>query len=127
MTLEKAKVKAFAYNTDEPMEFAGKFEALVETKKRYTTSTFYVTNHRNSGCLLSVESVQDLKLVRLHLIAVSSPAAHKIQPTKVDTKDQQFQEIVNLHSNVITRVGKFKDNQIKLNIYKEVVPIAQPQ
>ena len=37
MTLEKAKIKAFAYNTDEPVEFARKFEALDETKIRYTT------------------------------------------------------------------------------------------
>ena len=86
-----------------------------------------MTKQYNSGCLLSAESAQDLKLIRLHLNHVNSPAACNIQPIKIDTKDQQIQEIVNSHLNVLTGIGKFKDNKINLNIHKEVVTIAQPQ
>ena len=108
VALEKAKIKAFAYNTDEPVGFAGKFEALIETQKHYTTSTFYVTKGNSGGCLLSAESAQDLKLISFHLSTVSTSDARKIQPVNIDTKDQAIKEIVNSHSNVFAGIGTFK-------------------
>ena len=97
--------------------------------RQKTLHNFNILSDRkhNSGCLLSAESAQDLKLISLQLNAVSSPAAPKIQPIEIDSKDQQIQEIVNSHSNVFTGIGMFKDSKIKLNIDEETVPISHPQ
>ena len=40
VTLKSAKTKAFAYNQFEPVNFLGKFEAVVETRKRMTVAPF---------------------------------------------------------------------------------------
>ena len=125
--LERTKTKAFAYNTDTPVEFIGKFEALVETKKHYTIATFYVTKDQDSGCLLSAESAQDLKLISLHLNKVTSLEQQEVQTVNIDTKDKKIRDIVNKHVKVFTEIGKFKDHCITLNIDKEVIPVAQPQ
>ena len=41
--LNSRNVKAYPYNSDKPVEMAGKFDALVETKRIHTATTFYVT------------------------------------------------------------------------------------
>ena len=41
VTLKSTKTKAFAYNQSEPVNFLGKLEAVVETRKRMTVATFY--------------------------------------------------------------------------------------
>ena len=46
--LEKTSVKVYPYNSNNPVKLLGKFEATVETKKRITVATFYVTEG-NSG------------------------------------------------------------------------------
>ena len=102
VTLEKAKIKVFVYKSDELVELAGKFEALIETQKHYTFSTFHVTKENSSGCLLSAESAQDLKLISLHLSTVSTSDERKIQPVNIDTKDQKIEEIVNSQPNFFT-------------------------
>ena len=125
--LERTKTKAFAYNSDRPVEFSGKFEALVETKKHYTTATLYVTKDQDSGCLQNAESAQDLKLISLHLNKVTKQETQEVQTVNVDTKDEKIRDIVNKHTQVFTGIGKFKDHCIALNIDKEVIPVAQPQ
>ena len=125
--LERTKTKAFAYNADTPVEFIGKYEALVETKKHYTIATFYVTKGHDSGCLLSSESAQDLKLISLHLNKVTQQKKQEVQTVNIDTKDEKIRDIVNKHPEVFTGIGKFKDHCITLNVDKEVIPVAQPQ
>ncbi len=41
--LRTTNIKAFAYTGKKPVKFMGKFEALIETRKRVTVATFYVT------------------------------------------------------------------------------------
>ena len=64
--LKSANVKAYPYNSDKPAEMAGKFDALVETKRKYTATTFYVTQD-SGGCLLSFKTAQELGLISSHL------------------------------------------------------------
>ena len=47
--LSKTKIKAFPYDSREPVEFTGKFDATVETKRCIAVATFYVTKTANSG------------------------------------------------------------------------------
>ena len=53
--LQPTKAKAYAYNNTTPVKFLGKFEAAIETKRRYAVATFYVVQDAKStgGCLLS--------------------------------------------------------------------------
>ena len=66
ISLHKTNVKAYTYNATKPVRFLGKFDALVETRRRCATCTFYVVSNHNSGCLLSSHTAQDLGLVCLH-------------------------------------------------------------
>ncbi|CAB3991765.1 PREDICTED: uncharacterized protein LOC107336737 [Paramuricea clavata] len=58
--LKQTNTKAFRYNTTQPVKFLGKFEAVVETRKRLSVAMFYVVKGQNSGKLLSLATAQDL-------------------------------------------------------------------
>ena len=69
--LSKTKIKAFPYDSREPVEFIGKFDATVETKRRIAVATFYVTKTANSRNLLSSDTAQELNLISLHVNKVA--------------------------------------------------------
>ena len=69
--LRPTNIKAFAYNSPKPVKFLGKFDAVIETKKRVAIATFYVAKGTNSGNLLSLSTAQDLGLISLHLHKLS--------------------------------------------------------
>ena len=52
VNLKKANIKAFAYHAENPSKFAGKFEEIIETRKRVTVATIYVAKTPNSGNLI---------------------------------------------------------------------------
>ena len=56
VTLKPTNTKAFAYNQSEPVNFLGKFDAVVKTRKRMTVATVYVVQGQNSGDLLSLST-----------------------------------------------------------------------
>ena len=114
VTLKSTKTKAFAYNQSEPVNFLGKFEAVVETRKRMTVATFYVVQGQNSGNLLSLSTAQDLGLVTLHINPVS-------------TKDAALDSIIGKHQSVFHGLGKLKGTTVKLDIDKSITPKALPQ
>jgi len=120
ISLHKTNVKAYTYNATKPVRFLGKFDALVETRRRCTTCTFYVVSNHNSGCLLSSHTAQDLGLVSLHLNQIQKKLS-------VKTSDKAVQKIVNMYPEVFTGVGKLKGHSLTLNIDPEVIPQAQPQ
>ena len=114
--LKKTNIKAFAYMSDKPVRFIGKFEAIVETRKRVTVATFYVANKPDSGNLISALTAQELGLISLHV--------HSISPS---TGDKKIDQILHQHANVFHGLGKLKGEQIKLNIDASYPPKAQPQ
>ena len=61
LTLTRTKVKAFG--SDHPVDLSGKFEAVVESKKRMTVATLYVTVQEN-GSLLSCNTSVELGLIQ---------------------------------------------------------------
>ena len=113
--LKPTNIKAFAYTATKPVQFVGKFEAVIETRKRVTVATFYVTKTTDSGNLISFQTAKELGLISLHLHKVSS------------TNDNKLDAILNKHANVFNGLGKLKGDKIKLNIDKEHTPKAQPQ
>ncbi|CAB3996492.1 PREDICTED: uncharacterized protein LOC107336737 [Paramuricea clavata] len=106
--------KAFAYNTKSPVEFLGKFEAVIETRKRISVATFYIAKAANCGNLLSLSTAQELGLISLHL-------------DKLTSKDAALENILQKHSKVFSDLGKLKGEKVKLDIDKTKIPKAQPQ
>ena len=92
----------------------GKFEALIETRKRVTVATFYVVKTPDSGNLISSTTAQDLGLISLHINKLSN------------TKDKKLDKILTKHATVFEGLGKLNDVTIKLNIDPEQTPKTQP-
>ena len=114
VTLQRTNTKAFAYNQSEPVDFLGKFEAVVATRKRMSVATFYVVKGQNSGNLLSLSTAQDLGIITLHI-------------NNVSTKDAALDNIIAKHKSVFNGLGKLKGTAVKLDIDKTVTPKALPQ
>ena len=114
ITLNRTNTKAFAYNTTSPVEFLGKFEGVIETRKRISVATFYVAKGKNCGNLLSLSTAQDLGLVSLNI-------------DKLTSKDAALENILQKNSKVFSGLGKLKGGKIKLDIDKTQTPKAQPQ
>ena len=62
----------------EPVKFQGKFEAVIETRKRIAVATFYVAQTSNSGNLTSATTAQDLGLISLHVNKLTESKDAKI-------------------------------------------------
>ena len=92
VTLNRTNTKAFAYNTKSPVEFIGKFESVIETRKRVSVATFYVAKGANCGNLLSLSTAQDLGLVSLHI-------------DKLTSNDTALENILQKNSKVFSGLG----------------------
>ena len=115
MALSRTNTKAFAYNTNSPVEFLGKFEAVIERRKRMTVATFYVAKGERCGNLLSLTTAQELGLVSIHV-------------DKITTKDTRVLEnIFQKNKEIFTGLGKLNGEEIKLDIDQTKIPKAQPQ
>ena len=109
IALTRTKTKAFAYDTTSPVEFVGKFDAVIETKKRISVATFYVTKAENCGNLLSLTTAQELGLISLHI-------------DKLTSEDAAIENIVQKNSEVFSGLGKLKGEKIKLDIDETKTP-----
>ena len=123
VTLRNTNTQAYAYSNKTPVDFLGKFETIIEIKRRYTVGVFYVVNEYDSACLLSSQTAQELGLISLHLNKIKST------PNIVNEtiKDAKLSQPLSKHKEVFTGLGKLKGHMVKLNIDKEITPTAQPQ
>ena len=53
INLQKTHVRAYPFNSSEPVQMTGKFDTLIESRKRLTVATIYVTA-QDGGRLLSI-------------------------------------------------------------------------
>ena len=67
--LAKTNIKAYAFNSTDPVKMTGKFTTTVESRRKITVATIYVTE-ANGGCLLSANTAEELGLISLHLNTV---------------------------------------------------------
>ena len=121
--LLETRAKAFPYSSSKPVTFKGKFQAVIETKKRYAVATFFVINSSNSGNLLSAQTAQELGLISLNLCKLAANNT----PNLPQKQDKALTSIVNKYSNVFNGLGKLKHQQITLNIDETVQPTAEAQ
>ena len=125
--LQKTHIKAYPFNSTAPVRMKGKFQTLVESRKRITVATIYVTAE-DGGCLLSNDTAQELGLISLHLNQIETTKTSQNKPTTgLSVTDKTVRSIINKHSKVFQDVGKLKNRQIELIVDKSVKPIAQRQ
>jgi hypothetical protein len=126
ITLRKTRIKAYPFNGTVPVKMKGKFQTTVESRKKITVATIYVTE-ADGGCLLSANTAEDLGLITLHLnhIKVTKPNSQAAQQGNIP--DKGVQRIVNKHSSVFQGQGKLRNKQIELIIDEAVKPVAQKQ
>lgn len=123
--LQKTNIKAFPFNSKKPVQMKGKFQSTLETKRKLTVATIYVTAD-DGGCLPSSTTAQELGLVSLHLHSIQTSKTQTSQlPDLEHVQDPAVKEILNKHVAVFSGMGKLKDRQIQLSVDKEVKPIAQ--
>ena len=127
INLQKTHVRAYPFNSSEPVQMTGKFDTLIESRKRLTVATIYVTA-QDDGCLLSNTTAQELGLISLHLnqIDTQTKALRKDKGTGLSTiNDEKVRNILHKHSKVFQGVGKLNNRQIEYLIDKSVKPVAQ--
>ena len=127
VALAHKKTKAFAYNSSQPVQLIGKFQALVQTKKSYIVATFFVDDDEHSGNLLSAQTTQELGLISLHLNTISAKTPLRDKPIVPVTTDKALSEILMQHKEVFDGLGKLKEKKIMLNIDDTVQPTEEPQ
>ena len=66
--LLETRAKALPYSSSKPITFKAKFQAVIETKKRYAVATFFAVNSSNSGNLLSAQTAQELGLISFNVL-----------------------------------------------------------
>jgi hypothetical protein len=103
-----------------PVKFLGKFEETIETRKRVTVATFYVTKTSNSENLISATTAQELGLdnVSLHLKKLSQehvnfvtrnsvPKAMTLEEVEAATNQDETLKDLNGHT-ITCNVSQFK-------------------
>ena len=93
------------------MKTLGKFDALIESKKKYTISTIHVTDGQ-SGSLLSYNTARELGLIKLQLNTLAEKPLTSLQ-------------LCERFPNLFQGIGKLKDIEVKLHIDTSVAPVAQ--
>ena len=144
VSLRKSTTKIYAYGSTAPLPIKGRFQATIESKKRYTVSQFYVVDGMG-GNLVSAKTAQDLSLIKLINTISGIPVNDDQQtPASTDTlapesetptttheipvvKDARIQDIINRHKTVFEGEGKLNNQKVKLHIRDDVQPVVQPQ
>ena len=120
VTLARTSTKAFPYNSLQPVQLIGKFQALVQTNKRYTVAIFFVVEDDNSGNLMSEQTAQELGLISFHLNKLSAQKSPRKTPTLPDTKDKDLIKILEQNKETFDGLGKLKGHKIILNINETI-------
>ena len=122
VNLQETNTKAFPYSSDTPVKFLGKFQALIETKRKFDVATSFVVDKENSGNLLSANTAQQLGVISLHLNKISESSANAYPRTN----DRKLNQILEKFEKVFNGLGKLKEHQITVNIDDSVTPVAEP-
>lgn len=84
ISLSKTKTRMHAFGAQQPLRSRGKFQAAVESAKKVTVATFYVTD-QTTGSLLSYETSTELGILQLKLNAISQmPGANHNSSQNLD-------------------------------------------
>jgi hypothetical protein len=115
--LKKAKTIMQPYHTDKnptpPLCIVGKFDAVIESKTRIVSATFYLVEGKTkTEPLLSYKTAQELGMFTV--------------ANTVETEPSTVEELLGKFSDTFEGIGKMKGVKVDLNIDTDVKPVAQP-
>ena len=114
INLKKTNIKAYPFNSTESVKMKRKFQTLVESRKRITVATIYVTE-QDGGCLLGNNTAQELGLISLHLNKIGTSTNFRKQNNITNThpvKDKTIQNLLSKHQRVFEGTGKLQNRQV---------------
>lgn len=111
ISLQRTHTKLFAYGSTQQLPVLGKFETIIESKKRVTVASIHVVKG-NYGSLLSYQTAAELDLIKLNV-------------NKVDQHPSSSDEIAKKFPAIYNGIGKLKNFEVKLHIDETVPPVAQ--
>ena len=88
---------------------------MIETKKRYTTATFYVVQG-SSGCLLSYDTASDLGLIILKVDAIKEQKSLSHEQSQRKVTSREFPQVVNDYKDVFKDIGKLRGVKSRLQL-----------
>ena len=105
------------YHTDKnptpPLCIVGKFDAVIESKTRIVSATFYVVEGKTkTEPVLSYKTAQELGMITV--------------ANTVETEPSTVEELLGKFSDTFEGIGKMKGIKVDLNIDADVKPVAQP-
>ena len=81
LSLQKTSTRIFAYGSNKPVKIKGQFDAVVETKRRLTTATFYGTKvSKGVSSIIGYQTAVDLHLVKMQINKLSNEPNVKEKP-----------------------------------------------
>ena len=126
INLKKTNIKAYPFNSTESVKMKGKFQTLVESRKRITVAT----TEQDGGCLLGNNTAQELGLISLHLNKIGTSTNFRKQNNTTNThpvKDKTIQNLLTKHKQVFEGTGKLQNRQVELIVDRSVKPVVQRQ
>ena len=122
LKLKSTKTKLVTYGNDSPeLEIMGEVNLLIESKKKFVNSKFYVirTDHKN---LISGTTATSLQLITINNIEKESTPESTQKNIPVHLKEKLYRYKDTVFNG---QIGKLKDYRVKLKIDEKVPPIAQ--
>ncbi len=107
--LKEMSIKAFVYNATKPVQFFGKFEALIETKKRIAVASFYIAKKTNRHTINELDEASryittfstHIGLFRYKRLNYGTNAAAEIFQYKLQMQLQGLPGVKNIADNII--------------------------
>ena len=113
--LRKTKTRIYAFGSSEPVELTGKFEALVDSKRRVAAATFYVTKGtQGTTSILGCETSTNLRLITMNVNSVSkvsevkSDSGTDTSSSDLDASKRKQNLLRGRPPNVFTGIGKLR-------------------
>ena len=123
------KAKIYAFGSTEPVELKGKFEVLVDSKRRVAAATFYITKGtQETTSILCCETSTNLHLITMNVNSVSkasevtSDSGTDTSSCDLDASKRKENLLKGRHPNVFTGIGKLKGHEQKIHINTDVPP-----
>ena len=137
IVVKKTNKKIFPYGSQVPLPLAGKFETMVESKRKMGVLTFYIAKHTSNcmGSLLGLKSASDLGLISIvnrigENTRVDDDKTRVVKESVVKDRsrdtDNEVEDIIQKYTPSVfsDKIGKMKGVSVTLSIDESVKPKA---
>ncbi|XP_071484673.1 uncharacterized protein [Diadema antillarum] len=124
--LHRSRIRLFAYGSRDPLRIIGKFRTLVshvDDHAKLVTTEFYVVSGNFSTSLLSYTTATEIGLITVH---GSVNNVKSLECVSDRDRAKFHHSIVSAYPSLFEGIGKLKGRPVRLQVDKNVTPVAQP-